>query len=231
MTGLYWNLKKAHFLILFPQLVANHVERMQQEEACPHKVLNHVKELAEKLFKNVCSQMRMTRNTYYSALILLLSCQFLFVLCLSLDCFLAQFMFKPFFWLFFLINSKEMAALSLVSVLAQLLLFFPHFIICTSLPPPILCLFLPLGESLPCCSDAQSPATIRKWPKHCKHSETFPFTGRCCSAAIHGSRCCKAQDCTTCGQVRAQGDGAIWAPTGWAGERTEDLKLCLCACL
>ncbi|XP_070709583.1 myotubularin-related protein 5 isoform X3 [Pempheris klunzingeri] len=37
---------------LFDDLVANQVERIRQEEACPHKVLNHVKELAEKLFKN-----------------------------------------------------------------------------------------------------------------------------------------------------------------------------------
>ncbi|XP_070847741.1 myotubularin-related protein 5 isoform X4 [Chaetodon trifascialis] len=37
---------------LFDDLVANHVERIRQEEACPHKVMNHVKELAEKLFKN-----------------------------------------------------------------------------------------------------------------------------------------------------------------------------------
>lgn len=41
-------------LCLIPQLVANHVERIRQEEACPHKVMNHVKELAEQLFKNVC---------------------------------------------------------------------------------------------------------------------------------------------------------------------------------
>ncbi|XP_054480213.1 myotubularin-related protein 5 isoform X3 [Anoplopoma fimbria] len=37
---------------LFDDLVANHVERIRQEEACPHKVMNHVKELAEQLFKN-----------------------------------------------------------------------------------------------------------------------------------------------------------------------------------
>ncbi|XP_036978262.1 myotubularin-related protein 5 isoform X3 [Acanthopagrus latus] len=37
---------------LFDDLVANHVERIRQEEACPQKVMNHVKELAEKLFKN-----------------------------------------------------------------------------------------------------------------------------------------------------------------------------------
>uniref|UniRef100_A0AAQ6ALL4 SET binding factor 1 n=1 Tax=Amphiprion ocellaris TaxID=80972 RepID=A0AAQ6ALL4_AMPOC len=37
---------------LFDELVANEVERIRQEEACPHKVLNHVKELAEQLFKN-----------------------------------------------------------------------------------------------------------------------------------------------------------------------------------
>lgn len=37
----------------FPQLVANHVERIRQEEASPQKVFNHVKELAEQLFKNV----------------------------------------------------------------------------------------------------------------------------------------------------------------------------------
>lgn len=29
------------------------MERIRQEEACPHKVMNHVKELAEQLFKNV----------------------------------------------------------------------------------------------------------------------------------------------------------------------------------
>ncbi|XP_024141463.1 myotubularin-related protein 5 isoform X3 [Oryzias melastigma] len=37
---------------LFDDLVANQVERIRQEESCPHKVLNHVKELAEQLFKN-----------------------------------------------------------------------------------------------------------------------------------------------------------------------------------
>ncbi|XP_030295991.1 myotubularin-related protein 5 isoform X6 [Sparus aurata] len=37
---------------LFDDLVANHVERIRQEEACPQKVMNHVKELAEQLFKN-----------------------------------------------------------------------------------------------------------------------------------------------------------------------------------
>ncbi|XP_034721249.1 myotubularin-related protein 5 [Etheostoma cragini] len=37
---------------LFDDLVANHVERIRQEETCPHKVLDHVKELAELLFKN-----------------------------------------------------------------------------------------------------------------------------------------------------------------------------------
>ncbi|XP_013875567.1 myotubularin-related protein 5 isoform X2 [Austrofundulus limnaeus] len=37
---------------LFDDLVANQVERIRREEACPQKVLNHVKELAEQLFKN-----------------------------------------------------------------------------------------------------------------------------------------------------------------------------------
>ncbi|XP_056445600.1 myotubularin-related protein 5 isoform X2 [Gadus chalcogrammus] len=37
---------------LFDVLVANQVERIRQEEACPQKVMNHVKELAEQLFKN-----------------------------------------------------------------------------------------------------------------------------------------------------------------------------------
>ncbi|XP_041833427.1 myotubularin-related protein 5 isoform X3 [Melanotaenia boesemani] len=37
---------------LFDDLVANQVERIRQEEACPHKVMSHVKELAEQLFKN-----------------------------------------------------------------------------------------------------------------------------------------------------------------------------------
>ncbi|KAK2858733.1 hypothetical protein Q5P01_003353 [Channa striata] len=37
---------------LFDDLVANEVERIQQEESCPQKVLNHIKELAEQLFKN-----------------------------------------------------------------------------------------------------------------------------------------------------------------------------------
>ncbi|XP_028278948.1 myotubularin-related protein 5 isoform X4 [Parambassis ranga] len=37
---------------LFDELVANEVERIRHEEACPHKVMNHVKELAEQLFKN-----------------------------------------------------------------------------------------------------------------------------------------------------------------------------------
>ncbi|XP_019721582.1 myotubularin-related protein 5 [Hippocampus comes] len=37
---------------LFDDLVANEVERIRQEEASPHKVMNHIKELAEQLFKN-----------------------------------------------------------------------------------------------------------------------------------------------------------------------------------
>ncbi|KAM9327544.1 LOW QUALITY PROTEIN: myotubularin-related protein 5 [Pholidichthys leucotaenia] len=37
---------------LFDDLVANQVERIRQEESSPHKVMNHVKELAEQLFKN-----------------------------------------------------------------------------------------------------------------------------------------------------------------------------------
>ncbi|KAL3976516.1 ATP-binding cassette, subfamily G (WHITE), member 4 [Sarotherodon galilaeus] len=37
---------------LFDDLVANQVERIRQEEACPNKVMNHVKEVAEQLFKN-----------------------------------------------------------------------------------------------------------------------------------------------------------------------------------
>ncbi|KAM9823807.1 myotubularin-related protein 5 [Neosynchiropus ocellatus] len=37
---------------LFDDLVANQVERIRQEESHPHKVMNHVKELAEHLFKN-----------------------------------------------------------------------------------------------------------------------------------------------------------------------------------
>ncbi|XP_077356784.1 myotubularin-related protein 5 isoform X2 [Festucalex cinctus] len=37
---------------LFDNLVANEVERIRQEEASPHKVINHIKELAEQLFKN-----------------------------------------------------------------------------------------------------------------------------------------------------------------------------------
>ncbi|KAL0962853.1 hypothetical protein UPYG_G00346360 [Umbra pygmaea] len=37
---------------LFDDLIANQVERIRQEECCPHKVINHVKELAEQLFKN-----------------------------------------------------------------------------------------------------------------------------------------------------------------------------------
>ncbi|XP_067346350.1 myotubularin-related protein 5 isoform X5 [Channa argus] len=37
---------------LFDDLVANEVERIRQEESCPHKVLNHIKELAEQLYKN-----------------------------------------------------------------------------------------------------------------------------------------------------------------------------------
>ncbi|XP_005935410.1 myotubularin-related protein 5 isoform X5 [Haplochromis burtoni] len=37
---------------LFDDLVANQVERIRQEEACPHKVMNHAKEVAEQLFKN-----------------------------------------------------------------------------------------------------------------------------------------------------------------------------------
>ncbi|XP_072233341.1 myotubularin-related protein 5 isoform X6 [Leuresthes tenuis] len=37
---------------LFDDLVANQVERIRQEETCPHKVMSHVKELAEQLFKN-----------------------------------------------------------------------------------------------------------------------------------------------------------------------------------
>ncbi|KAM4569155.1 myotubularin-related protein 5 isoform 8-T8 [Odontesthes bonariensis] len=37
---------------LFDDLVANQVERIRQEETCPQKVMSHVKELAEQLFKN-----------------------------------------------------------------------------------------------------------------------------------------------------------------------------------
>ncbi|XP_019113408.1 myotubularin-related protein 5 isoform X1 [Larimichthys crocea] len=37
---------------LFDDLVANHEERIRQEETCPQKVMNHVRELAEQLFKN-----------------------------------------------------------------------------------------------------------------------------------------------------------------------------------
>lgn len=46
-----WNIVSV--FILIPQLVANHVERIRQEEVSPQKVFNHVKELAEQLFKNV----------------------------------------------------------------------------------------------------------------------------------------------------------------------------------
>lgn len=35
------------------QLIANQVERIRQEQNDLHKVLKHVKELAEQLFKNV----------------------------------------------------------------------------------------------------------------------------------------------------------------------------------
>lgn len=48
--------------LMFPQLVANQVERIRQEETCPHKVMNHVKELAELLFKNVRSQMQFLKE-------------------------------------------------------------------------------------------------------------------------------------------------------------------------
>ncbi|XP_030630678.1 myotubularin-related protein 5 [Chanos chanos] len=37
---------------LFDDLIANQVERIRQEEGDPHKVMNHIKELAEQLFKN-----------------------------------------------------------------------------------------------------------------------------------------------------------------------------------
>lgn len=37
---------------LFDDLVANQVERIRQEETYPHKAMNHIKELAEHLFKN-----------------------------------------------------------------------------------------------------------------------------------------------------------------------------------
>ncbi|CAL8242402.1 unnamed protein product [Merluccius merluccius] len=37
---------------LFDDLIANQVERIRQEEACPQKVMSHIKELAEQLFKN-----------------------------------------------------------------------------------------------------------------------------------------------------------------------------------
>uniref|UniRef100_A0AAY4EDT3 SET binding factor 1 n=1 Tax=Denticeps clupeoides TaxID=299321 RepID=A0AAY4EDT3_9TELE len=37
---------------LFDDLIANQVERIRQEEVFPHKVMNHIKELAEHLFKN-----------------------------------------------------------------------------------------------------------------------------------------------------------------------------------
>ncbi|XP_036373424.1 myotubularin-related protein 5 [Megalops cyprinoides] len=37
---------------LFDELVANQVERIRLEEGNPHKVMNHIRELAEQLFKN-----------------------------------------------------------------------------------------------------------------------------------------------------------------------------------
>uniref|UniRef100_W5NJH4 SET binding factor 1 n=1 Tax=Lepisosteus oculatus TaxID=7918 RepID=W5NJH4_LEPOC len=37
---------------LFDDLIANEVERIRLEEGNPHKVMNHIKELAEQLFKN-----------------------------------------------------------------------------------------------------------------------------------------------------------------------------------
>uniref|UniRef100_A0AAR2LMY7 SET binding factor 1 n=1 Tax=Pygocentrus nattereri TaxID=42514 RepID=A0AAR2LMY7_PYGNA len=37
---------------LFDDLIANQVERIRQEQGDPHKVMNHIKELAEHLFKN-----------------------------------------------------------------------------------------------------------------------------------------------------------------------------------
>ncbi len=77
-----------------------------------------------------------------------------------------------------------------------------------------LCLSLPLGESLPRCGDAQSPATVRKQPEDCTESDALPYAGRCCGAALHRPRCRQAQDCASCGQGGAQGHGAIWAATG-----------------
>lgn len=50
------------FFVLFEQLVANHEERIRQEETCPQKVMNHVRELAEQLFKNVRSLMVSTQS-------------------------------------------------------------------------------------------------------------------------------------------------------------------------
>lgn len=47
---------------MFLQLVANQVERIRQEEAYPHKVMNHIKELAEQLFKNVCEEINSIIN-------------------------------------------------------------------------------------------------------------------------------------------------------------------------
>ena len=37
------------------KLVANQLERIRVEEGEPHKTMNHIKELAEQLFKNVRS--------------------------------------------------------------------------------------------------------------------------------------------------------------------------------
>lgn len=119
-------------LSCFPQLVANHVERIRQEEACPHKVMNHVKELAEQLFKNVCSN---------SALVLpVLSVLFLyfqFVLIFNYLLFHTQRHFL-FFYLF--------------TLLVFLFFFFS---------------FLPPGESIPSCDDAQSHTAVRKWAELC----------------------------------------------------------------
>lgn len=39
---------------LFDELVAHEVARMRADENHPHRVLRHVQELAEQLYKNVC---------------------------------------------------------------------------------------------------------------------------------------------------------------------------------
>lgn len=55
-------------LFLSLQLIANQVERIRQEAGNPHKVMKHIKELAEQLFKNVCLINLLCTMSHFSTL-------------------------------------------------------------------------------------------------------------------------------------------------------------------